>query len=804
MTKLTKEQIEQINNIFKTLIEAAEHLHSKVKENEVTQSLYAFSSVIEGYSAVAGAVELFEDKIMNKDKLQVDRLLEMIATSFEEGNLLKVNEIMQFSFLPTLKKLANQMNGYTEEKEEVFIGMFHSFVNLKDALPEPRLRAMLEESEKQQTKLLFFTSEDVDFATRQVQAYFFENDIWKHSTFPFPHVIHNSGAGKQSHVGRKLRRYIPFTNFHVGNKYTLPKRMLDHKKYAELLVPFIVCMNEEGIHSFLEENNKVVFKALGSNRGEDIYFVTKKGQRYAIEEHKKEQIMAKVEFDQWLKNIILAEKGSYIIQKFILTRTKADEPYHFRAHVQKDGKGEWGLTHIYPRVGHKSSHLSNVVTDGRIEDFHEFMMREFDENGPKYEEDILKLSLEIAHYLDKLYGFAISELGLDFAIDDKGRYWMHEANNGPQTAYHEEKRAVHAIGYAKYIAENGIFYDDVVRKYSNITFRVKNSKIPHYESEGKNMLGILVNNLAENKAVQGIAEAAEAQGIATLVFKPMEIDYDYELIKAHVYQNGKWLEQITEYPHLLFDFSQIRNVQESEWIYEELADIPFINEWGTERLRKNEVFLELSSIAKIQSALPGFKLIESTRDVTRELEKYEKVIIERNDWNGKGRIEIKNLQNSQYELTKGNHTGQQNQLQLLNNLKGNLRKNTYVVQEDTRSQSFSLHTDIIFTGTTWKIAGQSIVEGLNETTEAETYLQSIYGEELSRQLIKESKDLAKEFACHLREKYGKMMTVLSVEMAINEKLELKVIGLDTNKVTNIHGIEAYAKGVIDTVKSMLE
>lgn len=338
MSKLTKEQIEQINNIFKTLVEATEHLHSKVKENEITQSLYAFSSVVEGYSAVAGAIELFKNETINKDKIQVDRLLEMIATSFEQGNLLKVNEIIQFSFFPIMNKLSNRINEFTEENEEILIGMFHSFRNHKDILPEPRMKAMLDESEKQQTKLLFFTSEDVDFTNRKVQADFFKDGTWQQDIFPFPHVIHNSGAGKQSHVGRKLRRYVPFTNFYVGNKYTLPKRMLDYKKYAELLVPFIVCMNEEGIHGFLEKNNKAVFKALGSNRGEDIYFVTKKGQRYAVEEHKKEQIMAKTEFDQWLRNIILAEKGSYIIQKFILTRTKADEPYHFRAHVQKDEK----------------------------------------------------------------------------------------------------------------------------------------------------------------------------------------------------------------------------------------------------------------------------------------------------------------------------------------------------------------------------------------------------------------------------------------------------------------------------------
>lgn len=67
----------------------------------------------------------------------------------------------------------------------------------------------------------------------------------------------------------------------------------------------------------------------------------------------KERILSTFDFEQWVQDIILEVKGSYIIQKYIHTRTKADEPYHFRAHVQKNGEGKWQLTHIYPRIGSK-------------------------------------------------------------------------------------------------------------------------------------------------------------------------------------------------------------------------------------------------------------------------------------------------------------------------------------------------------------------------------------------------------------------------------------------------------------------
>src|SRR5699024_4043547 len=127
-------------------------------------------------------------------------------------------------------------------------------------------------------------------------------------------------------------------------------------------------------------------------------------------------------FKNFIKNTILSKKGSYIIQRYIHTRTKEDEPYHFRSHVQKDHNGKWQITHIYPRVGNTKSNLSNISTEGRVDDFPAFLRREFgNKQGSYYEQKILELSMEVTQHLDKLYGLALNELGLDFAIDDTGR-----------------------------------------------------------------------------------------------------------------------------------------------------------------------------------------------------------------------------------------------------------------------------------------------------------------------------------------------------------------------------------------------
>lgn len=495
MSNITLQEKNQISNILSTLTEATQHLHSLVKQKQFSPCVYAFSSIVEGYQAIQDVLVRSETKKVQDYKNQLERQINLLAGALEKQDFLKMNEVIQFSFLPTMNKLHTSFKVKDEESRPVVIGVFHPQGNPKDFQPEPRTNALLEESRRQNAQLLFFTSDDVDFEKEIVRGFIKEGDEWVQTESAFPDVINNVAGGRRTFAERKLRRMIPFTSFYVGNKFTLPKRLLENRKFTELLVPFVVATDNKQIHRFMEQNERVVFKALKSNRGEDIYFVTKKGQRYSVSEHKNERVYNTVDFDKWLHDIILAEKGSYIVQRFILTRTKANEPYHFRAHVQKDGEGAWGLTHIYPRVGSKKSNLSNVVNQGYVEDFREFMLREFDEKGPEYEQEILRLSLEVAEHIDKLYGFSVDELGLDFAIDDTGRIWMHEANNGPQTAFHEEKRAVHTIAYAKYLAENGIFYDETVRKSQSRVFQAGKSSLPYLEERGRTLLGILSGSL---------------------------------------------------------------------------------------------------------------------------------------------------------------------------------------------------------------------------------------------------------------------------------------------------------------------
>src|SRR5690625_802409 len=690
---LDQKQIFQVQNILETLVEATDHFSTLIRGKEFNQGIYIFSSIVEGSQAIISTLHSKSEDFMDETK-NLEKYLTLIADELEKGQFIKVIEIIQFSLRPLLVRLQEALieeNGNKKTEKTISIGIFHSWINPREAYPKERLEATLNESIKQNTQLYFFTSDDVDFEKKEISADTFRNGEWKRVIVPFPDVINNIGAGRLSQTYRKLQRIIPFTTFGVGNKFTLPKRMLKLRKFAELLVPFAVCTSEESIYKFIEKNNHVVFKALGSNRGENIYFVNKKGSRYVILDQLKERILSEGEFQQFIARIILAEAGSYIVQRYIHTRTKADEPYHFRSHVQKNHNGDWQITHIYPRIGSVKSNLSNIATKGRVEDFPTFLRNEFgNKQGAVYEKKIRELSINVTKHLDKLYGMGLNELGLDFAIDDKGKVWMHEANNGAKTAYHEEKRAVNYIAYAKYIAKNGIMYigQNEIEAVAKGQFQARNTDLPIFHNQTETSIGMLLAEQSNDQLSITLANTALENSIPFYSFTPKDVDYNFGLIRGSFYENGKWVQKIVEFPSVIIDRLKMRSVKKPMLIYEELENIPFTNEWAVDGTSRSTLFKSLQKNEKIATALAPYQTVGRALHVFQFLEEYGQVQLKQENMAYKYPVyTIRATKNNHYEVFQGTSMKKYSENNLRNYINHLIGKNNYIVQQHARLSS---------------------------------------------------------------------------------------------------------------------
>src|SRR5699024_6393921 len=160
--------------------------------------------------------------------------------------------------------------------------------NPKDLYPEARVAELNKEGQREHAILLYFTSNNVDFKNKKINAQIFKDNTWQEDESDFPNVINNTGTTKKHQqfiTERKLRRIIPFTSFHVGNKFYLTKVMVQQRRFADLLVPFKMVQNKQIVYDYLEEEKIVVAKLILGARGERIYFIRRNGNRFTVTDH---------------------------------------------------------------------------------------------------------------------------------------------------------------------------------------------------------------------------------------------------------------------------------------------------------------------------------------------------------------------------------------------------------------------------------------------------------------------------------------------------------------------------------------
>lgn len=812
---MDKKELFQIQNILETLLEATDHFAKLVKEKELNQSIFMLSSIVEGCQSTFVSISGIHEELA-KQTQQIENHLLLIAREIEQSNFMKISEIIQFSLRPgfsNLLKLFIEHVGDQKENKVISIGVFNSWINPRELLRPGRIKAMNKEAEKQSAKLYYFTSKDIDFENKEIEADTFEDNEWKRVTVPFPDVINNTGAGRHSFEERKLRREVPFTSFYVGNKYSLPRRMLKYRKHTDLLIPFTVCFTKDQINRFMEKNNPVVFKDLSRNRGENIYFVTKRNNRYIITEHNKEKILTEERFNSFVNNVILQEKGSYIIQRFILSRTKKDEPFHIRSQVQKNKKGKWVLSFIYAVRGERKGYISNRALGHKAEDLEMFLKKEFDSNWRKYDNKVRKLSVDVAKYLDQLYGFGLEEMGIDFGIDENGHIWMYEVNNGPATRQFEKERAVHTIGYAKYIAENGIMYTELQSKKAIIKgqFDATNTKLPIETSNQSLRVGMLANQNVNENLTKAFRNATQNIDVQFFHFSPKDIDYDLGLIRAKFYEDGKWIQKITEYPDIIVDQYNMRGHKDAENIYRELESVLFLNTLPTHKLNRLAI---LNSI-KDNNTVSSFKRITRTRDVFKYLEKYNSVILYPNKLTTyKLTYSLKKVDKNKFHLTNHKEIKEFTELTLRHHLNHLLEDEELIVQKDSRldigdNKCSSIQVNLVKKNTEWNILNvigiiqdnYSIINKEVTSVElSEIYSYKNKGIDLDTKIKDVSKKVAKDF----EDKITHDLNEIYMELTFDKQLNIEVMDLNPLIKITEEQYSQYAKSTLQHAKAVFE
>jgi len=104
MSTEVKEQLNEVYNILSTLTETSSHLATLAEADELEQSIFIFSSLIEGLEAVFNVLPTFDIDVTESMK-QTEQALLYIAKSLENNALHEVTEQTNGSLHPAIENM---------------------------------------------------------------------------------------------------------------------------------------------------------------------------------------------------------------------------------------------------------------------------------------------------------------------------------------------------------------------------------------------------------------------------------------------------------------------------------------------------------------------------------------------------------------------------------------------------------------------------------------------------------------------------------------------------------------------------
>lgn len=615
------------------MVEVAEEMKKALNVSSMEEFYQLFSSFIEALHVMIPVTVEKDDSTALRILRHLEKDITKIYEELTSERLHSIKTIIQFSLGPNCRKLKNHFqNG--DKCEEYIIGIYDPKTNPVFSYNKERLTALLKEAKKQEVKIYMFESKDVDIKEGKIHARF-SLDSEEKETIQIPDAIYNVWPNldyNHDSIERWLRERIPFSSFPINDKIILPKKMLERTHLGHLFIPFIGVLNIQRVLRFLAKNKRGVLKKSAVARGENIFFIEQRStNRFTVEVDKKPIIMNKEGFANWIEEYIIPER--YILQEYKEFRTKQQEPFDIRSHVQKNGEGKWTITKIYPRIGSEKTILSNISLGGRILDLMEFLKEEYsNDKATRIFNDLNDLSIEVASAIDKIYNYSIDELGLDFAIDKNERIWMHEANAKPQTKYHEEERAVNTIAYLKYLAKNRLFLTNDMQEssgFDNQFIYQKNSDLEIKDLDSSKVtIGLLYDQgSTKEEFIEACAIVSKYIGVNFYAFQAQDIDYKNKVIKAKKHENFELKEYVVRYPDVVYDRLRMESSSIYNLVYRELEELPFTHTLQIKDMNKLNVYEKLSKIGSLKNHLIPFGEVQDEEKLIEFLNDHESIIL---------------------------------------------------------------------------------------------------------------------------------------------------------------------------------
>jgi glutathione synthase/RimK-type ligase-like ATP-grasp enzyme len=274
-----------------------------------------------------------------------------------------------------------------------------------------------------------------------VKGWTFTNNGWKKIECPYPQVVYNRISSRKienTNTYTEIKKRMSEQKVHLFNQTFLNKWEVCVKlKEDRELLPHLPRTHMFGpltLKSMIEQFSVVFIKPIHGSLGRGIYRVSRTingfESQYTTPNGQIQKHFNRLsELYSYLGKRVRAK--NYIIQQGIPMLHKNGRAIDFRALMQKNGTGEWGVTSMVARIGPENRFVSNIARGGELNKVLPTLNRCNIANPKNVRLQLLRVAKKSCDVIEESYKNKFGELGVDLAITRSGKVYILEINSKP-------------------------------------------------------------------------------------------------------------------------------------------------------------------------------------------------------------------------------------------------------------------------------------------------------------------------------------------------------------------------------------
>lgn len=97
-----------------TMLEGLQHIQKLLGEGKFEETMYLFEDVISAFStidlSIVPVIEILDNHVINERSKKINRALEHVVSCYEVKSHIRVQEAMQFTLVPEVKKWKEELD----------------------------------------------------------------------------------------------------------------------------------------------------------------------------------------------------------------------------------------------------------------------------------------------------------------------------------------------------------------------------------------------------------------------------------------------------------------------------------------------------------------------------------------------------------------------------------------------------------------------------------------------------------------------------------------------------------------------